>query len=537
VGDIRTPLRVLLGAVFLVLLIACANVANLLLAAGLARRRELAIRLALGASGRHLARQLAAEGLLIASVGGLLGVLFAFWAVRTFLMLAEDVLPRAASVSIDGRVLAFSTALTLLVGLACGLWPLVRLRAADLAPAVREGDTRTGTGGRVSSGLVVVEIALAFALLVGGGLLVKNLMRLQSRDSGIRTDRILAFDLSLSSPRYKADDQVQAFYRELQGRLSQIGSVESAGLTSHLPMYNFGYNSDVNVEGGNPWRPDDAPLVENRWISGDYFRTLGVPLLKGRLLDARDAHAQTTVINQAAADAFWPGRDPIGRRFGNGTDPAAWQEVVGVVGNVRSLGLTSSVPLERYRTLDQQSFPSMTVVLRTRSEDPMQVMPTVRSIVASLDPMLPITAVQTMEAVVGDSVGQPRLMAALTGLFATLAGLLAMVGVYGVMAYNVRRQRREYGIRLALGANQRKVERLVVGRGIVLSVFGIGTGALGGWLLAAGFLRSILDEVTPTDPLVFGGTALAVLAAAVLASYPSARSAGRVDPIVVLRDS
>jgi len=536
VGNIRTPLQILLGVVFFVLLIACANVANLLLASGIARRRELAIRLALGASARHLARQLAAEGLLLAVAGGLLGVLLAFWAVRTFLVLAEDVLPRAASVSIDGRVLAFSAGVTLLVGIACGLWPLVRLRSAELASAVRETDTRTGSGSHVGSGLVVVEIALAFALLVGGGLLVKNLVRLQARDAGIRTDRIVAFDLNLAGPRYQAPEQVQAFYRDLQTRLADVGSIESVGLTSHLPMYRYGWNSDVNVEGGNPWRPEDAPLVENRWIYGDLFATLGVPLLKGRLLDARDASALTVVINQAAAEAFWPGQDPIGRRFGGGTDPSSWQEVVGVIGNMRSAGLTSPVRLERYFSLDQQAFNSMTVVLRTRGEDPMQVMPTARSIVAALDPALPITAVQTMASVVGDSVGQPRLLTALTGLFAGLAGLLAMVGVYGVMAYNVRRQRREYGIRLALGAHHGAVERLVVGRGLVLSAIGIGAGAFGAWLLT-GVLQSMLNDVTATDPLVFAATALGVLVAAALASYPSARSAGRVDPIVVLRDS
>ena len=269
---------------------------------------------------------------------------------------------------------------------------------------------------------------------------------------------------------------------------------------------------------------------------GEYLKTIGVPLLRGRLLDQRDLQGTRTVlINNAMAQKFWPGQEPIGKRFGQGTDATQWYEVAGVIGDVRSFGLERNAPYEFYRTIEQQPFGAMTVAMRARSDDPTTVMPTVRQIVASIDPSLPVARVQTLEQVVADSVGQPRLMSALTGLFGGLAGLLAMVGVYGVMAYNVRRQRREFGIRLALGAGQRDVRSLVVGRGVVLGIAGVAVGALGAWLLT-GLLQTMLHDVKPTDPSIFAGMAVAVLAVTTFASYLPARAAGNVDPMVVLRD-
>jgi predicted permease len=539
VGNVRTPLQVLLGAVFCVLLIACANVANLLLASGLARRRELAIRLALGAGTSDLARQLTLEGLLLSLSGGALGMVLARWVLQTFVGLASRQLPRASTIAIDGRVLLFTIAVSIAVGLFCGVWPLAMLRMSQLASAVREGDTRTGsgTGRRFGNGLVIAEISLAFTLLVAAGLLVKNLVRLRDRDAGVRTERIVAFDLALTGQRYKADEQQVAFFRELQSRLSQAANVESTGMTSHLPMFNFGWNGEFQIDGGTPWGANAAPLVEYRWIYGDYLKTIGIRLVAGRLLEAHDGHGSTAVlINHAMAEKFWPGKDPLGKRFGQGSDKSRWYEVVGVLSDVRSYGLARSTPYEFYRTIDESAFQAMTVVVRTRGDDPMAIVPTARQIVASIDPKLPLTQVQTMEHVVNESVGQPRLMSALTGLFGALAGLLAMLGVYGVMAYNVRRQRREFGIRLALGANQARVRRLVVGRGLALAFTGVAVGALGAWLLT-GVLTTMLNDVKATDPTVFVATGAAVLAVAVLASYLPARSAGRVDPMVVLRDA
>jgi putative ABC transport system permease protein len=539
VGGVRTSLWVLMSAVLLVLLIACANVANLLLAAGTARRREFAIRMALGAGRGALARQLATESLLLAVTGGTLGILLARWMVGAFVLLAGTQLPRATTIEIDGRVLAFAAVTSLLVGVVCGVWPLLRLRPRDLTGAVREGDTRTSSAGgrRLGNGLVVAEIAIAFALLVGAGLLVKNLVLLSGRDAGMRTDRIVAFNIAPSGPRYQTPEQTVAFYRELYSRLTAVESVESAGMTSHLPMVDFGWNGEFQIEGNAPWSANQAPLVEYRWMHGEYLKTLAVPLVKGRILDSRDGKGTNSVlINQAMADKFWPGQDPIGKRFGQGGDRSTWYEVVGVIGSIRSFGLARNSPYEFYRTIDQSSLGSMAVVVRTRNADPTTVIPMARQIVASIDPTLPITQVQTMEAVVAASVGQPRLMSALTALFGGLAGLLAMIGVYGVMAYNVRRQRREFGIRLALGAGESSVRNLVVGRGLVLAAIGVAIGAAGAWLLG-GVVAALLNDVAPTDPAVFAGTTVAVLVVATLASYLPARAAARVDPMVVLRDS
>ncbi len=538
VGSIRGPLQVLLGAVLFVLLIACANVANLLLASGLARRREIAVRLAIGAGQMDIARQLTAEALVLAATGGALGLALAAWIVRVFAVLAKNNLPRAATIHIDGRVVAFSLVTTLVVGVVCGLWPLVRLRLRTLTSALREGDTRTGSGGGAAfgNGLVVAEIAIAFALLVGAGLMVKNLILLERRDAGISTDRIIAFDVPLSGPRYKSDAAIGAFYHELDDRLAHVAGVQSAGLTSHLPMVRYGWNGEMTREGGNPWGPGENPLVEYRWIYGDYLRTLGIPLLEGRTLDSRDGPQTLTVlINKAMADKFWPNEDPIGKRFGQGGDVSHYYRVVGVIGNVRSFGLAAKTPYEFYQTLDEGGFSSfMTAVIRTQNTDPESVIPVARQIVSSMDPNVPVTAVETMEEAVAASVGQPRLLSALSSLFGGLAGLLAIVGVYGVTSYNVRRQRREYGIRLALGADARAVRRLIVRRGAAVSLAGIAIGAAGGLLLTR-LLQSMLNDVKPTDPSVYAINAALVLIVSMVACYIPARWAGRVDPAVVLR--
>jgi len=537
VGSARGPLQVLLGAGLLVLLIACANVANLQMAAGLARRHELAIQLALGAGPARLARQLAVEGLLLGLSGGVLGVLLASWALQAFLAMGESLLPRGTTASPDGRVLAVCFTLSAGVGILCGLWPLLRLRSPGLLPALRSGDTRTASSGtRLGDGLVVAEIALAFALLVGAGLFVKNLVLLQDRDAGLDTERIVAFDLALGEPRYRTPDQIRSFYRSLHERLSAASGVERVGFVSHLPMRRFGDNGEMNREGGNPWAPGDAPLVEYRWIHGEYFQTLGIRLLRGRLLDDRDRTSPFHVlVNRSMAEEFWPGEDPIGRRFGQGRDRSQWYEVVGVVGDVRSYGLARSTPFEFYRTLDQSAVGAMTVVLKSSGAHPAALVPLARSLVAELDPQLPLTAVQTLEDVVAASVAQPRLLSTLTSLFAGLAGLLAVVGIYGVMAHNVRRQRREFGIRLALGARPQAVWGLVLGRGLRLAGLGIGAGVVGSWMLT-GALRSLLNDVQPTDGAVFAGTILAILLVSAAASCLPARSASGVDPIVTLRE-
>lgn len=538
VGAMRRPLRILLGAVLFVLLIACANVANLLLASGLARRREIAVRLALGARHTDVARQLVCEALLLACAGGVLGVLAATWIVRSFVVLAANNLPRATSIHVDGGVLAFAAVTSIVVGVVCGLSPLMRLRLRALTEALRESDPRSATGGAATfgNGLVIGEIAMAFALLVGAGLLVKNLLLLERRDAGIRTDHVIAFDISPSAPRYRETASVSAFYRSLCERLAQIGGVQNVGLISHLPMYRFGNNGEMTREGGNPWGANENPLVEYRYLYGDYLKALGIPLLRGRTLDNRDGvDTRTVLINQAMADKFWANEDPIGKRFGQGSDASRYYTVVGVVGNIRSFGLARPTPYEFYRTTDQAPPGSMTVVMRSSGVEPSSLIPNARAIVSSLDPNLPITAVQTLAAVVSASVGQPRLLSALSGLFGALAGLLAVVGVYGVTSYNVRRQRREYGIRLALGADPGAVRLLIIRRGAVVAVTGIAIGTVFGLLLTR-LLASMLNDVKPTDPAVFLANAAMVLLVSIAACYIPARAAGRVDPARVLRN-
>lgn len=434
--------------------------------------------------------------------------------------------------------MAFAFVLSLVVGVVCGAWPLVRMRLAALTAALREGDTRTGTGtGRLfGNGLVVAEIALAFALLAGASLLVKNLMLLEHRDAGITPDHVIAFDILPAGARYKDDAVVSGLYRTLFDRLSQMGGVTHAGLISHLPMYRYGSNGEMTRAGGNPWPANDNPLVEYREYCGDYFAALGIPLLRGRLLDARDGPTTLTVlINQTMADKFWPGEDPIGKRFGQGTDVSKYWIVTGVIGNVRSFGLSRTAPYEFYRTTDQAAYAPMTVVLRSSVADPGALMPSARAIVASVDPSLPIRKVQTMDDVVSESVAEPRLLSALSSLFGGLAGLLAMVGIYGVTAYNVRRQRREYGIRLALGADPSAVRRLIIGRNAMVAGLGIVIGLVGALLLSR-VVQSMLNDVKATDPSVLAWNGAAVLAVCLLASYIPARWAGRVDPAVVLRN-
>jgi predicted permease len=539
VAGVAQPLRVLMGAVTLLLLIACANVANLLLASGLARRRELAVRTALGATRWDLARQLTIESVVLAMAGGGLGILLAQWAIRTFVSLADAVIPRAAIIEMNATVLGFATALSLLTGTICGLWPVVRLKTRTLGHEVREGDLRTGVGAggrRFGNSLVVVEIALAFTLLVGAGLLVKNLLALQARDTGFVSEGLVTFDLAPSGPRYSGAAAQRAFYRDLSPKLATIPGVTAVGFTSHLPMQDFGWNGEVRLEGGNPWPDNAAPLIERCWVSTDYFKTMKIDIVKGRAFDDRDREngPLVSILSERTAGKFWPGQNPIGKRFFRNAGANQPVEVIGVARDVRTYGLARLSPYIMYISIDQEPFGAMTVVMRAQGRDPQSVVPAARKIVASIDPLLPLARVQTMSEVVGKSVTQPRLLSSLSALFGGLAGLLAVVGVYGVMAYNVRRARREFGIRLALGADPAGVRRLVVVRGLVLGTIGVAVGAAGSLLLTR-TLQALLDDVTPTDPAIFIGTAIALVAVCVAAGFVPALQASRTDPMVVLR--
>jgi putative ABC transport system permease protein len=540
VGNVKQPLRVLMGAVSFVLLIACANIANLLLASGLARRREMAVRVALGATRWDLARQQMAEALGLAMVGGALGLLLAQWGVATFVAMADTILPRAATLRIDVTVVLFAVGVSLLTGVVCGLWPVLRLNSRSFGRDVREGGSR-GSVGPVSrkfgNGLVVAEIALAFSLLVGAGLLVKNLIGLERQNTGFSTERVIAFDLAPPAARYPSADHLRAFYRQVLPQLKNVPGLDRVGATSHLPMYQFGWNGEVTLEGGNPWPKNASPLVEWRWVDPGYFHAMSIALRKGRLFDERDRAGgpRVAILSSHTAEKFWPGQDPIGRRLSRGTGQNGPQyEVIGIVDNVLTFGLTVKTGYEFYMPIEQEPFSALTVVLHTVAPDPTTVIPTARQIVARVDPTLPVSRVQTMEAVVGRSVNQPRLISSLTSLFGVLAGLLAAVGVYGVMAHNVRRERREFAVRLALGADPARVRSLVVRRGVVLGSLGIAIG-IGAALLLTRVLGTMITTVQTTDPLVFTVTAVTLLAVTILAGYLPARQASKTDPMVVLR--
>jgi len=537
VGSMTVPLRILMGAVSFVLLIACANVANLLLASGLSRRREFAVRTALGATRGALARQLVFESVVLSLVGGVIGLLVAHWIVQGFVGMADTILPRASTIAIDWTVTAFAFAVAFVTGVFCGLWPVLRINSRSVASDVRQGDLRSGTqGGRLGDSLVVVEIALAFSLLVGAGLFIKNLIGLESQNTGFSPERLVAFDLAASGSRYSDADRQRDFYRQLLPRLVGIPGVTHVGLTSHLPMYQYGWNGEVTLETGNPWSPGDAPLVENRWIGGDYFKTMGIVLRRGRPFDDRDRAGSTKVaiLSEAAPNKFWPGQDPIGKRLTKGGPANPRIEVVGVVNDVMSFGLTRKAGFVLYVPIEQEPFGNMTVVLRTDAPDPTTVIPAARRAVAEVDPQLPLARVQTMEDVVSRSVNQPRLMSSLTTFFGALAGSLAAVGVYGVMAYAVRRQRREFGIRMALGADPGRVRRLVVRRGFALGLLGVAIGAGSAFLLTRA-LQAVLPDVKSGDLTIFGLAGLVLIFVAVLAGYLPALQASRTDPLVVLR--
>jgi putative ABC transport system permease protein len=537
-GTIRQPLRMLMGAVTLVLLIACANIANLLLASGTSRRREFAVRAALGATRFDLARQMLVESVALALAGGVLGLGLAYAAVQSFVVMGDTVVPRAATVSIDTTVLVFALALSVATGLFCALWPVVRLDARRLAASVREGGARGATdpvSRRFGAGLVVAEIALAFSLLVGAGLLVKDLLQLERRDVGFDAGGVVTFDLPLTGPRYADNDAITGFYDQLLPALASMPSVAHAAATRNLPMYNAGWNGEVQIAGGNPWPADTAPLVEQAPVTPDYFAAMGMPIRAGRAFDDRDRNGAelVTVLTRSTAEKFWPGQDPIGRRVSPG-GPNNFHTVIGVVDDVRAFGLQRTAPFTMYQPFAQQPFNTMTVVLRVAAGNPSDVVPDARGVVRRIDPSIPVARVQTLSSVVTRSVSQPRLISMLTAVFGVMAGALAVVGVYGVMAYNVRRDRRQYGIQLALGADPAHVRRLIVGRGLRLGLMGI---VLGG-SAAAGLTRYIasqLNDVKPGDPAVFAAAAALLLAAAVAACAWPAIQAARTDPMVALR--
>jgi putative ABC transport system permease protein len=535
VGDLRPALLVLLGAVALVLLIACANVANLLLARATVRRREVAVRMALGASRWRLVRQFLVESVLLAAAGGAAGLAVAAWGVDTLVATNAGGLPRTADVGIDLRVLAFTAAVTAATGLAFGLLPALHASDVTLGDALKEAGRPVGGGrDRARSTFVVVQVALSLVLLVGSGLLLRSLHRLQAEDPGFDPSGVLTVRLTLPGKTYEEPGRWAAFVRQLDEQLRDLPGAAAAGVIHPLPYTDrtetLAYRVDDQPEAAGAQRTSAAW----RAVTPGYFRALGVPVLRGRGL--ADADAETSrpvvVISETMARMCFGEADPLGHRLTIGYDDRSY-DVVGVVGDTRPTSLKTAPGPEMYTAWAQTPVPWAAIVVRAEG-DPSALAGLVRDRVAAIDPALPLYDVKTMEARLSESVGRQRFTAALAGLFAAVALALAAVGTYGVVSYLVERRTHEIGVRMALGARPGDVVRLVLGRGLALTVAGIGAGVVGALGLTR-LLEGMLYGVGATDPVAFVATTLVLAAVALAACYVPARRAARVDPAAALR--
>jgi putative ABC transport system permease protein len=538
-GDIRPALLVMLGAVAFVLLIACANVANLLLARATARQRELAVRAALGAARGRLIRQLLAESVVLAAAGGAAGLALAWWGLQVLRAVVAERLPiqRLEMVGIDGPVLAFTMGATLVSGIFFGLIPAFSAAGASLNESLKEGG-RTGSaarGARTRSAFVVVEIALALVLLVGAGLLVRSFARLMDVDAGFETDRTMTMRVSLPLARYADAPRRVQFFERLLERVQQVPGVQSAGAISSLPLVGLGSATGYKI-GGEPAPPlGQEPVADVRVITKDYFKAMGIPLIRGRLFDERQPSdaVNKVIVNEALARRHWPNEDPIGKRIIISWNEDIEDEIVGVVGDVVHAGLDAQVRSMTYWPLARNGDGSMTLTLRTAGE-PTSVISAVRGIVREQDADLALADIRTMDEVVSQSVAERRLMMVMLAIFAGAALLLAAVGIYGVIAYSVTQRTQEIGIRLALGAQRADVLRMVVGQAAMLAVAGVVIGAMGAVFLTR-LMEDLLFGVKPFDPLTFGVVATGLTGVALVASYLPGRRATRVDPVIALR--
>ncbi len=530
----RPILLALWGAVGFVLLIACGNVANLLLARGAGQRTELAVRAALGAGRGRLARQVLLDSVLLALAGGGLGLAAGWQAVRYLASMPGSSLPTGHQVAFDVRIFSFSIAASLLAAVASGLLPAWRASRMDLQDAMRE---RSATGGGshrdpARAALVIAEIALALVVLIGASLLVRSFWALQNIDHGVRTERVLTMRIPLPK-KYDSVEKVDGFYSPLLERVEAIPGVESAGTIHLLPVQDWGWNGSFTVEGRPEEPPGQEPFAENRYVGGDYFQTLGIPLIAGRLFDRRDRGESPPVVlvNRTAARRYWGDESPVGRRIRFGEQE--WLTIVGVVGDVHNRSLRQGVTPEIYFHHPQHSLTQTTLVVRTTIE-PMTAVAAIREEIRRLDPEQPVFRVQTMDEVVATHLASSRFSGILFSLFAALALVLATLGVYGVMSYSVGQRTREIGLRMALGADRPKVLSLVLRQGLRLALFGTAAGVVVALGLTR-FLQSQLFAVEPTDVATFAAVPLVLLAVAAVACLIPARRAASLEPTAALR--
>ena len=542
IGDVDRILLVVSVLVALVLVIACANAANLLLARALVRQPELALRVALGARRRDLVERMLAESLLIAAAAGVLGLALAYGGVRLLVALDPEALPRLEEVSVDAGVLLFTFGVSLLVGLAVGLLPALRGSRPDLQATFKEASevksTAGGRGLRLRGALVVAEVAVATLVLVGAGLMIRSFQQLRQVDPGFDASGVLTFRVFLSPDKYPDRHLYSGFQHRVLDRVRALPGVTATGAVNELPLGSRRFAVETEVEGHAPGAGEPLPLLDWRPASPGYFEAMGIPVLAGRGFDARDGAdgPPVAVVDRVLAERFWPGQDPIGKRLelvGRPGDVSVPRRVVGVVGEVRALGLEQPAQGHVYTPYDQATFPFFAVVLRTEG-DPARLASDVRRAVWSVDRDQPVDSVETMAAVVAASLASQASLAYLVGIFGVVALLLVASGVYAVVAYSVAQRTREIGIRLALGAGRGGVAGLVVRQSLVLVGLGLGLGFLAA--VAAGRAAAgILYEVGARDPLTYAVTALVLVGIGVAAAYQPARRALRVDPVEALR--
>ncbi len=541
VGDVRPALLILLGTVGFVLLIACANVANLLLARAASRTREIAIRTALGASRLRVLRQLLTESVLLALCGGFCGLLLALWGIDALSAFVPENIPRAGEIGVDGRMLSFTLVISLLTGVIFGLAPALQASKSDVNESLKEGARGASTGlrrNRFRSLLVVAEVALALMLLIGAGLLIRSFMRLQQVNPGLDPRDVVTMGIVLpfiAPSNYDKPEQQAAFFHRLLERMATLPGVQAAAVVSGLPLSGANEGSDFSIEGRSVSSEGQKPQADYTMVSRDYFRAMSIPLMRGRVFTGEETKESPgiAIISQRMAERYWPGEDPIGKRLTLSFEKSP-REIVGIVGDVKQTSLNAETMPGVYMPFQQFPYPGMTLVIRTQS-DMASITSAVRRELQAMDGNVPISEVRSMEQVISASVSQRRFSMMMLGLFALVALLLSAVGIYGVIAYSVSERSHEIGIRIALGARSRDILRMVLGQGMILTLIGVALG-LAGALALTRLMSSLIYGVSATDPLTFAGVSLALGVVALLACYIPARRATRVDPMEALRD-